>query len=161
MRNLMKTRIGSQRGATLLEVMISVMVLSIGLLGIAGLQSSTLRNTLSAQQRTAAITMATAMAERIRAYYLVNRHDTALDFTKFNLTKTCKTAPEGTDIFAEAKKQLFNDLTATFGASDSNCVEVNYVTATKSVRVKVTWDDSRAAGGSNAESVTYEVRVQP
>jgi type IV pilus assembly protein PilV len=150
-----------QRGATLLEVMISVMVLSIGLLGIAGLQSSTLRNTLSAQQRTAAITMATAMAERIRAYYLVNRHDPALSFTEFNLAKTCETAPRGTGLVKDAQKQLYADLIATFSQSASSCIQIDYVAATKSIRVSVTWDDSRAGGGATAETVKYEVKVQP
>lgn len=56
-----------QRGVTLLETMIAVMVLSIGLLGVAGLQTTNLKNSQSAHQRTMAVMLTTSMAERIRA----------------------------------------------------------------------------------------------
>ncbi|MBI5041482.1 MAG: type IV pilus modification protein PilV, partial [Gammaproteobacteria bacterium] len=54
-------------GFTLLEVLIAVVVLSIGLLGIAGLQTTGLRNNQDAYARTQATTLANDMADRIRA----------------------------------------------------------------------------------------------
>ena len=56
-----------QRGVSLLEVLIAVLVLSLGLLGVAGLQTANIRNTQSAHQRTMAVLLASSMAERIRA----------------------------------------------------------------------------------------------
>lgn len=54
-------------GFTLLEVLIAVIVLSIGLLGLAGLQTAGLRNNQDAYARTVATTLANDMADRIRS----------------------------------------------------------------------------------------------
>jgi len=56
-----------QRGFTLLEVMIALMIFSIGLLGLAGLQAGGLRSNNQAQLRTIAVIQAYDMADRIRA----------------------------------------------------------------------------------------------
>jgi type IV pilus assembly protein PilV len=54
-------------GFTLIEVLIAVVVLSIGLLGLAGLQTTGLRNNQDAYARTQATTLANDMADRIRS----------------------------------------------------------------------------------------------
>ena len=56
-----------QRGFTLLEVLISIVIFSIGLMGIAGLQASGMRYTQDSQLRTIAIAQAESMADRMRA----------------------------------------------------------------------------------------------
>ncbi len=56
-----------QSGFTLLEVMIALVIFSIGLLGLAGLQAGGLRSNTQAQLRTIATIQAYDMAERIRA----------------------------------------------------------------------------------------------
>ena len=58
---------GTQSGTTLIEVLVAVVVLSIGLLGIAGLQLSALRNTQGAYERSAAVILANSLAERMAA----------------------------------------------------------------------------------------------
>ena len=57
----------TQAGASLLEVLIAVLILAIGLLGIAALQSLTLKNTQSSSERTAAIIQSYAMLDMMRA----------------------------------------------------------------------------------------------
>lgn len=54
-------------GFTLLEVLIAVFILSVGLLGLAKLQTVSLQNTYSANLRTVATQMAYEMTDRIRA----------------------------------------------------------------------------------------------
>ncbi len=54
------------RGFTMVEVMITVLVLSIGLLAIAGLQVTAKRSGHQAWQRTLAVSLADEMVERIR-----------------------------------------------------------------------------------------------
>lgn len=54
-------------GFTLIEVLVSVVILSIGLLGIAGLQANSLRNNHGAFVKTQAANLAADMADRIRA----------------------------------------------------------------------------------------------
>lgn len=56
-----------QGGFSLLEVLVAVLVLSVGLLGIAGLHVFGLRSNLEAQFRTQATFLAQEMADRIRA----------------------------------------------------------------------------------------------
>lgn len=55
------------RGVTLLEVLIALVVLSIGLLGLAGLQTASLQFNTVAYQRTQATMLANAIVERMRA----------------------------------------------------------------------------------------------
>jgi type IV pilus assembly protein PilV len=54
-------------GFTLVEVLIALVVLSIGLLGIAALYLETLRANRTALYRTQAVTLAADLADRIRA----------------------------------------------------------------------------------------------
>lgn len=56
-----------QRGFTLLEVLIALVVLSIGLLSLAGLQATGLRNNHSAYLRSQATLLAYDAIDRIRA----------------------------------------------------------------------------------------------
>lgn len=57
----------TQSGFTLLEVMVAIVVLSLGLLGLAGLQAASLRNNQTAYYRGIATQQAYDMADRIRA----------------------------------------------------------------------------------------------
>lgn len=56
-----------QRGVTLLEVLISIVVLSVGLLGYAGLQTVSLKNNTSAFQRSQATMLTYDIIDRMRA----------------------------------------------------------------------------------------------
>lgn len=58
---------GSQQGVGMLEVMIAVLVLAIGILGIAALQAITLKNTGSSAARTQAAIQIYSMMDIIRA----------------------------------------------------------------------------------------------
>jgi len=54
-----------QRGVTLIEVLVTVIILSIGLLGIAGLQSRLQQSEMEAYQRSQALILLNDMANRI------------------------------------------------------------------------------------------------
>jgi type IV pilus assembly protein PilV len=55
-----------QSGFTMLEVLISIIVISFGLLGVAGLQAFALKNNQSASLRLAATTLASDMIDRMK-----------------------------------------------------------------------------------------------
>lgn len=57
----------SERGFSMLEVLIAILVISFGLLGLAGLQIVSLKSNQTASQRTLATQQAYDMADRIRA----------------------------------------------------------------------------------------------
>ncbi len=56
-----------QSGLSMIEVMVSLFIIALGLLGLAALQSRTLMYNQSAYQRTIAADLANDLAERIRA----------------------------------------------------------------------------------------------
>lgn len=57
----------AQRGATLLEVLITIVILAIGLLGLAGLQTRLQSSEMEAYQRSQALILLNDMASRIAA----------------------------------------------------------------------------------------------
>lgn len=57
----------AQAGFTLLEILVAIVVLSLGLLGLAGLQAASLTNNQNAYYRSIATQQAYDMADRIRA----------------------------------------------------------------------------------------------
>lgn len=65
--------IRSQRGVTLIEVLVTVIILSIGLLGMAGLQSRLQQSEMEAYQRSQALILLNDMANRIAS----NRNNAA------------------------------------------------------------------------------------
>jgi type IV pilus assembly protein PilV len=64
----MTIRNRSSRGFTLLEVLVAILVLSIGLLGLAAMQAFSLKANQSANFRTQATALATMIVERMRAH---------------------------------------------------------------------------------------------
>lgn len=67
MRKRKPVRLHSQWGTTLMEVLVSMLVLSFGLLGMAGVQSVSLRNNQAAYFRTQASMLSSDIIERMRA----------------------------------------------------------------------------------------------
>lgn len=67
MLNLTNTKIKNCYGFSLLEVMIAMVIFSIGLLGLAGLMAQSTRFTNSAQYRTQATYLAYDILDRMRA----------------------------------------------------------------------------------------------
>jgi len=59
--------VSRQRGVSLIEVLMAVLIFSVGLLGVAGLMVMATRSNHSAYQRTQAIFLADSMADRMSA----------------------------------------------------------------------------------------------
>lgn len=57
----------AQQGFSLMEVLVTVLILAIGLLGLASLQLNALRNNTSAQERSQATVLAYEIADRMRS----------------------------------------------------------------------------------------------
>lgn len=65
--SLSRLNVREQAGFTLLEILVAIVVLSIGLLGLAGLQAASLNNNQTAYYRSVASQQAYDMADRMRA----------------------------------------------------------------------------------------------
>ncbi|OGT18950.1 MAG: type IV pilus modification protein PilV [Gammaproteobacteria bacterium RBG_16_57_12] len=60
-------KINHNKGFTMMEVLVTIVILSIGLLGLAGLQASSIRNNQSADHHSQAAMMIYDLSDRIRA----------------------------------------------------------------------------------------------
>lgn len=143
----------TQQGISLLETMIAVLVLAIGLLGVAGLQTMNLKNSQSAHQRTMAVMLAGSMAERIRANALLARTGV------YVLAKTCNTISLNGSIQNVERTQWMNELKLALGAAATSCGEVSYDGANRIYTIVVSWDDSRALGGLAVMTLRQQVRI--
>ena len=124
------------RGFTLIEVLVALVVLSIGLLGIASLQLSSLRWNHGASLRSQATLLAYDIVDRMRANQIsanAGEYDVALA-----ATKTAGTVA-GDDII-RWKTLLSQTLPSGDGAVSRT------VTGTSTTyRIVVSWDDSKGA----------------
>lgn len=60
-------RVANSRGFTLLEVLVAITLLAIGLLAVAGMQTTAFTGNMSARDVTTAVQLAEEMVDRIRA----------------------------------------------------------------------------------------------
>lgn len=132
----------SQYGVGLIEVMISVLILGIGLLGVAAMQATALRNNQSALERTQATIQSYSILDAMRA----NRN-IALG-GGYNLARTCAAPAAGT-LAQNDLRRWISSLKTTLGDNDGSCgtIACNGDTCT----ITVEWDDSRAVDGLDAQ----------
>ncbi|MAZ66902.1 MAG: type IV pilus modification protein PilV [Kangiellaceae bacterium] len=76
MRTLNRTKLSNIRGFALIEALISLLILAVGLLGIAGLQSASIQSNHSSFLRSTAMMLAYELNDRIRATYFVEDNAT-------------------------------------------------------------------------------------
>lgn len=137
----------SMRGFTLLEVLVAIVVLSIGLLGLAGLMASSLKNSHSAYQRTQATWLAYDALDRMRA----NRQVALAG--GYNLALGA--APGGSDLAAGDLSEWDTALADTLPAGDGSIA----VAAGGAVKVIVQWNDTRGTGGIAAEQFIVDSQL--
>ena len=145
MRNNISSQ-SRQSGTTLIEVLITVVLVSIGLLGLAGLQLTTVQNTNSSGERFEATTLARDILERMRA----NRQQ-ALN-GQYNLA--LGDAPAGATLAG-------NDLTAwinALGALPGGDGSVN-VDNTGVVTIEVAWTDASNDNADDSRDMSVFVRT--
>lgn len=135
-----------QQGASLIEVLVAVLILGVGLLGIAAMQSTALRNSQSSLERSQAVIQTYAILEAMRA----NR-DAAIA-GDYNMARTCA-APAGARLVDYDRREWINSLEGALGTEA--CGTIN-CPAGGACTITVDWDDSRATAidGETNRSVT-------
>ncbi|CAI8877083.1 type IV pilus modification protein PilV [Methylocaldum szegediense] len=118
-------------GFTLLEVLVAILVLAIGLLGLAGLQVAGLRADHSAFHRSQATMLAYDILDVLRA----NRQDARNGAYNLNLEDG---APIGNSRAAQDLNRWLAELANRLPEGDGGVTVVNNL-----VTVIVQWDDSR------------------
>lgn len=104
-----KTRCRTIQGMTLVEVMIALVILSVGLLGLAGLQVHGLRGTSNSNSRAQAVFIASDMAERMQANPVEFKTNLAYKNITLNAS-ACGTQPTNCDAASAncSSSQLFS-----------------------------------------------------
>lgn len=146
-----------QAGVSLLEVMISVLILGIGLLGIAAMQATALRNGQSSLERTQAVIQSYAILDVMRA----NRQNALAGYYNTSGMKcTALTGGAGQPAGQTSAQGEYNvwltSLKSSMGlASDaSTCADVSCDAGVCTVIVQ--WDDSRGSGAVQQDSAGAE-----
>lgn len=121
-----------QKGFTLLEVLVAMLVLSIGLLGLAGLMASSLRNNHSAYYRSQATWLAYDVIDRMRT----NRPN-ALDYVVGIGGAPVAGGLAGDDV-TDWKAMIANSLPEGDGS-----VAVMVAGEARTVTVTIQWNDER------------------
>lgn len=134
------------RGISLIEVLVSVLVLGIGLLGVAAMQSTALRGGQSSLETSQAVMQTNAIIEAMRA----NRANAA----SYNTTKRC-TAGTSTTLAGNDLGNWVTSLQASIGGGNTTCGTI--AGCPDACVITVEWDDSRAGGGTR--SLVTEARI--
>lgn len=143
-----------QSGFTLLEVLVAVLVLAIGLLGLAGLMASSVRNNHSAYQRTQATWLAYDIVDRMRVnrdLALANGYDTTI-----GSPATCTANPTLSGSMAAQDLAGWKNLLAcALPAGDGSVA----IASDRMVSVTVSWNDSRGTLGNSAQTFQIQTRL--
>lgn len=134
------------QGFGLIEILVSMLVLGIGILGMVGLQLNAIKLNQTASVRSQATFIAYDIADRMRANSsaaLAGSYDIAL----------AASAPTGTSIAAIDLQAWKSALATQLPAGDGSVARSGQV-----LRVVVQWDESKV-GGAAAQRFTFETRL--
>ncbi len=147
-----------QRGVGLIEILVAVLILALGLLGMAGLQANALKTNQSSYARGQAVMLSYYMLDAMRA-----DRSAALSLA-YNtgsmgvLTPICNPlAITGANLADNNRRDWINSLKIGMGNADTTCGAID-CDVTGVCTVQIIWDDSRA-GGLGAQSFETKSRL--
>lgn len=148
-----------QTGFTLIEILVTILIFSIGLLGLAALQSTALKSNHSAYQRSQAIFLAYDMIDRMRAnknMAIAGNYDIALGAN-----------PPGadlTDLSVTDLRDWLNNFVEVLLPSGQGSIACQSPAANVGIcTVVLSWDESRVGGsatGQNDDPTTFTLTSQ-
>ena len=138
-----------QRGVSLIEVLVSVLVVTVGLLGAAALQASAVRNNQGSYERTQTSILTQGIFDAMRANL------PGVTANSYNTNGWVCAAPAdaglaGSDIarwIATVQSQIHAGACGSIACAANACT------------VSVRWDDSRATGGSAAQVISTKAQL--
>ncbi|ACA11072.1 type IV pilus modification protein PilV [Xylella fastidiosa subsp. morus] len=125
-------------GVSLIEVLISVFILAVGMLGVAAMQVMALRNNDSALQRSHAVIQSYAILEAMRA----NRSEAIKG--SYNTNGMICTAPQANNLVDVDRRDWISNLKAALGDSEHTCGSI-FCDDANTCTIQVQWDETRAS----------------
>jgi type IV pilus assembly protein PilV len=144
---LLRYRRVDMAGVGLIEVLISVMVLGVGILGIAAMQATALRNSQGSLQRSQAAIQAYTIFDAMRANL------PAATAGSYN-QKIC-TAPGASNLVSNDLANWIKGVQAALGSSACGTINCSVTACSASI----SWDESRAKDGSANQTFTIQTRL--
>ncbi len=137
----------AQEGMTLIEVLVAVLILTVGLLGAAAIQLNALKYTDSSRMTSQASFIAYDMMDRIRA-------NSGADYTITPPTSGNLSVARDQDLF-----DFTSNIASALGATATGTIALSQRVYT----ITITWDDSRAANANTRRSfvLTSRATVDP
>jgi len=139
-------KLKKQAGVTLIEVLVTLVILSIALTGIAAVQATSMQSASQIKYRSAAISTAQSMLDTMRA----NRGELA-SYVGSDTSKPDATTQPGQDYLA------FEDTLDETLRNRSPAFQIQ-VTADRLVTVSISWNQ-RKEQGDGTDTKTYSVRA--
>ena len=153
------------QGFSLMEILVTVIVLSIGLLGLAGLQMTGMRDNHSAYLRTQAVTLANDIIDRMRANQDIAKagnYDidigTAAATPVAGCTGTGADNCSASDMATLDVSQWKTKLSELLPSGDGSVARTVSGSETM-VTVTIQWDDSRGSDGSATTQFPVETVI--
>jgi type IV pilus assembly protein PilV len=136
-------------GVSLIEVMISVLVMGIGMLGIAAMQATALRNNQSALERSQAVIQSYTILDAMRANVAFAREG------DYDMAMTCDEPATGA-LSENDTAAWIRSLKDTMGPTACGAIDCDDDAV---CTVTVQWDDSRGTGGGDEQSFETVTRL--
>ncbi len=139
-----------QRGVGLIEILVALLVLAIGILGLASLQTQALKNNESSLQRSQAVVLSYAAFDMLRA----NRP--AALAGNYNMTMTCTAPSSPSTLVGNDQAYWINTLHTALGSTACGAINCS---SSGDCTVQVQWDEQRATGGSATQILQTQSRL--
>lgn len=148
----------TQQGTSLLEVMISVLIMAVGLLGIAAMQATALRNSQGSTERSQAVILSYSIVDAMRA----NR--VAAIAGEYNTTGWMCALPDAGTLAGNDRRQWLQAMRQFIAGNVADatvCGSIACANATGICVVGVRWDESRSGStsGGNAGSTQHAIQT--
>lgn len=137
-----------QQGATLLEVLITVLILAIGLLGVAAMQMMALRNSQQSLQQSLATIYSYSILDSMRA------NADAARAGEYDVSDLCSAPPSAATLVPKDQAFWINAIQAQLGEGACGSIDCQ---ASGECAATVTWSDGR--GVSEGGEVTTRAQL--
>lgn len=138
-----------QSGFSLIEILVSLLVLSVGLLGISAMLMVSLRNAQGSSAQNQATIQAAAMLDMMRS----NKPSAIVG--QYNLSQYTCNAPSADTRIGSEQALWIGNLISQVGPTACGRIRCTSLNCEVSIR----WDDTRSSGGTQAREYTLSTRL--